>query len=394
MGTSGRSDAVVRDVALANTCAALLGDSSDPGAAAALASMRSRITNRVVLKQVDRALEAQASRAGTTVGELVDLSLPTFGLDEHGRVAVEAGPARGIVEITADADVVVRWGVADHGDVAGAPDAPATADPAGVAAAAGLASTIEAAVVEERRRLEDRLGSVRSWPEAAWRRRFVDHPLAGAFGRRLVWVLEGAAGPSISVLPAAAGWIGPDERPIEPPGDVRAVRLWHPAEAGPAEVAAWRATLAARGLRQPIRQVDREVFAPVATDVSPTADRRFGGRIVDHAQLRTLLRGRGWAVPALGAWDLGDEATGWRVFDDGLRAELRYQAVDRVPTAERVVRARIVAVRFVRTGAAPASPADPAAATVSIEDVPRRTLSEAIRDVSLAVVVAERPADT
>jgi hypothetical protein len=53
-----------------------------------------------------------------------------------------------------------------------------------------------------------------------------------------------------------------------------------------------------------------------------------------------------------------------------------------------------VAVRFVRTGAAPASPADPAATTVSIEDVPRRTLSEAIRDVSLAVVVAERPADT
>src|SRR5688572_14455794 len=38
MGTSGRTDAVVRDVALANTCAALLGDSSDPDAPAALAS--------------------------------------------------------------------------------------------------------------------------------------------------------------------------------------------------------------------------------------------------------------------------------------------------------------------------------------------------------------------
>ena len=50
MGTSGRNDAVVRDTALANTFAALLGASPDPRSATALASMRGRITNRNVLK--------------------------------------------------------------------------------------------------------------------------------------------------------------------------------------------------------------------------------------------------------------------------------------------------------------------------------------------------------
>jgi hypothetical protein len=389
MGTSGRNDAVVRDVALANTCAALLGESSDPGAAAALASMRSQVTNRVVLKQVDRALETLAATAGMAVDELVDLALPAFGLDERGRTELEAGPARAIVEVTPDAGVVVRWRLGDGGEESETVSAPTSADPSGVAVAASLASAIETAIAEERRRLEDRLGSVRTWPLAAWRRRFDDHPVARPFGRRLVWLLGSGDGDAISALPVGAGWIGRDERPIREPADGSAVRLWHPAEAGAGEVAAWQATLAARGVRQLIRQVDREVFAPVELDRSPAADRRFGGRIVDHAQLRALLRGRGWAVPALGAWDLGDEASGWRVFDDGLRAELRYQALDHAPTAERVMRARIVAVRFVRTDAPPASPANDAA-TVGIADVPRRSLSEAIRDVSLAAVVGER----
>src|SRR5207249_2724419 len=93
MGTSGRSDAVVRDAALANTAAALLGESADPAAATALASMRLEITNRSVLKQVDRALQARAERAGLTVDDLVDSSLPTFGLDAAGKLEVEAGAA-------------------------------------------------------------------------------------------------------------------------------------------------------------------------------------------------------------------------------------------------------------------------------------------------------------
>jgi len=98
-----------------------------------------------------------------------------------------------------------------------------------------------------------------------------------------------------------------------------------------------------------------------------------------------MLRERGWAVPVLGAWDQGDEATAWRDFEGGLRAELRYQAPDRTPTGERVARARIVAVRFVRVASekrAAAGVAD--GIPVPLVDVPRRVFSEAVRDVSLA----------
>jgi hypothetical protein len=384
MGTSGRNDAVVRDLALANTCAALLGESADPGAAAALAAMRGEVSNRVVLKQVDRALAVLAARAGETVEDVLDLALPTFGLDERGRAEIGSGDARAMVEVTPEADVVVRWQGTGAETGSGSSEAPDTADPGTVADVAALVSKIETAISAERRQLDRRLGSLRTWPDDVSRRRFLEHPIAGVFGRRLVWVLERPDGVTAAALPHVAGWIGPDDLPLGLPAGAARVRLWHPADAGAAAALAWRATLAARGVLQPIRQVDREVYAAVETGVSPSADLRFSGRIVVHARLRSFLRSRGWAVPALGAWDQGDEATGWRVFDGDLRAELRYQAPDRVATESKVLRARIVAVRFVRTSAASTSRAG-AGSTVPLHDVPPRAFSEAIRDVSLAI---------
>jgi hypothetical protein len=387
MGTSGRSDAVVRDLALANTCAVLLGESTDSGAAAALASMRSQVTNRNVLKQVDRALAALAARQGTIVDEMVDLSLPTFGLGPDGRLEIAARRGTVVLAVTDSGGVDRMWRSADGADAL-RPEEALGDDPGAIAEADGVAVAMEAALAEERRRLEDRLGSMRSWLEPAWRARFVNHPVARPFGRRLVWVLDRGASDTLSVLPMGDGFIRADDRPVAHVATSAKLRLWHPADATPAEVAAWRATLTARAMQQPFRQCDREVFHADPDHGPPTADTRFAGRVLDHPRLRGLLRGRGWAVPALGPWDQGDEATGWRAFDDGLRAELRYQAPERVATEARIERARIVAVRFVRTDAPPTAPTT-SGVSVPVAAVPRRVFSEALRDVSLAVTVGE-----
>jgi hypothetical protein len=386
MGTSGRSDAVVRDAALANTAAALLGEAADPAAATALASMRIEITNRNVLKQVDRALEARAARAGVTVEELVDSSLPTFGLDAAGRVELEAGTATARIELRSDGRVEVLWHA--EGSVTTAPPASVEAQTPGVVAdVRASVDRLANAVAEERRRLEQRLASERAWSLDRWRSRFGEHPVARIHARTQIWRL-GSGRAARAALPVDGSWIAVDEAPMVP-GDDDDVRLWHPAEAGPAEIAAWRATLASRNVTQAVRQVDREVFLPPAAGSAPAADLRFAGRVVDQPRLRTLLRQRGWAVPALGTWDQGDEATAWRDFDSGFRAELRYQAPDVDPTAERVARARIVAVRFVRPGSGRVA-GDPGEVSVPLADVPRRVFSEALRDVSLAVTVEGR----
>jgi uncharacterized protein DUF4132 len=390
MGTSGRRDAVVRDTALANTAAALLGASEDPAAPAALASMRSRVTNRNVLKQVERALTGLAQRRRTSVEDLVDASLPTFGLDADGRREIDVAGGAAVVAVGPSGEVATTWRLADGRDSATPPPVAEADDPAGLAEVAVEVAAIAAGLAEEVARLEGRLGSTRAWPLETWRARFADHPVARPFARRLVWLLDLDGSTRRSVLPDGDGWIGWDGRSPPDLPDSAHIRLWHPAEAGEAEVAAWRATLAARAMTQPFRQVDRDAFIAAPEPAPPSADVRFAGRTVDHAQLRALLRSRGWAVPALGAWDQGDEATGWRAFDGDLRAEIRYQAPERGRSGERIDRARIVAVRFVRTPAPPASRAT-GEVLVPVADVPKRSFSEALRDVSLAVVVGEAP---
>lgn len=390
MGTSGRNDAVVRDPALANTCAALLGTSSDPGSATALASMRIRVTNRNVLKQVDRALDTMAARSGRSVANLVELALPTFDLDERRSLELPVGDAIAIIEVLDDDGVRARWRLADGIEVAAPPQRLATTEPAAVAAVAARVEELKTAVVEERRRMEDRLASDRAWPESTWRARFYEHPIGGLFGRRLVWTIGPAASSADAALPSERGWLGIDGKP-RPAGDGgdAVVQLWHPADASEAEIATWQNLLTARSIEQPIRQVDRETFRPLDRDRDLPADRRFAGRVVDHARLRAILRQRGWAAPFVGPWDQGDEATAWRTFDDGLRAELRYQAVEHRATGERHERVRLVAVRFVHAPSTP--PAAPAtdAAPVRLAEMAPRTFSESIRDVSLVVAVAK-----
>lgn len=392
MGTSGRTDAVVRDTALANTCAALLGTSGDQGAALALASMRVRVTNRNVLKQIDRALAKVAARVGLSVEAVIELALPTFDLDERRHVALPAGDATAIVEVRDDGDVRATWRLANGTEVAAPPQWLAGAEPAAVAAITAWVAEVNAAVVDERRRMEDRLASNRAWPEPTWRARFYSHPIGGLFGRRLVWTVHLPNGTTYAALPGETGWLGLDGSVPSFNGreDVM-VALWHPADASETEIAAWRSLLAAHSVEQPIRQVDRETFRPLDRDRQLAADRRFAGRVVDHARVRALLRQRGWAAPFVGSWDQGDQATARRAFDDDLQAELLYQAIERLATGERHERVRLIAIRFVHApGTAPAAPAKDAT-SVGLDVVPPRIFSEAIRDVSLVASVAAIP---
>ena len=381
MGTSGRNDAVVRDTAVANTCAALLGASDDPGAAAQLATMRIRVTNRNVLKQVDRALEVVAARAGIEVATVIELALPTFGLGSEGRLELPIDGTTAVIAVTTDATVRQVWRQVDGIDLDRPPAALAAAHPAEVAEVAERVAAIRSAIVEERRRMAGRLASSRAVPEPLWRSRYADHPIGRTFGCRLIWQVGSPGEAGTAALPDGVGWIGVDGQRLSL-GAASEVRLWHPADADDAEISAWRATLAAATLEQPMKQVHREVFRPTPRDLGLAADRRFAGRVVEHGHLRALLRSRGWAAPALGAWDQGDEATAFRAFDDGLRAELRYQAAEQVPTGTRQERARLVAVRF-KSASATDEPAQ-----VPLSAVPPRVFSEAIRDVSLVAVVA------
>jgi hypothetical protein len=321
MGTSGRADAVVRDVALANTCAALLGESADPTAASTLASMRTQVVNRRIQAQITGALQSIAGRVGVGPGELVERSLPTFDLDQKRELVLAIGDARARVAIDESGRVRVGWELADGSVVAVVPAAISDTLPADVAHVHRLAADITRTLRDERRRMDIAFGSTRAWREQPWRRRFWDHPLGGFSGHRLIWVVTSGRDPGRPALPIENGWVSDDGTPLTV-DETADVRLWHPVDASGEEIAKWQHLLPSLGISQPVSQLDRHTFRPIDAERSPYADRRFAGVVVDHRRLRALLRVRGWTAPFVGTWDQGDEAIAWRLFDDKISAEL------------------------------------------------------------------------
>jgi hypothetical protein len=84
-GTSGGTSNEVRDQRLANTAAAALGSRGGTAAISALGRLKAKIGNRNVSHQIANALEAAAAAAGISPSELLELAVPTSGLDVDGR---------------------------------------------------------------------------------------------------------------------------------------------------------------------------------------------------------------------------------------------------------------------------------------------------------------------
>ncbi len=382
-GTSGGSSNVARDERLANTAAAALGSMDGAAAIAGLGRLKARVTNRNVSKQVAKALAAAAARAGITASELLELAVPTQGLDPAGRREIQVGDHVAVLAVEGD-EASLSWR---------SPDGRATARPpaaiAGETAAVGNAKAelkeLRKALGLERDRIEDLLVEERAWSLADWRSRYLDHPLTRTVSRRLIWTFARAGTPPVAAMPEGDGLATVDGSALDPDPEVR-VRLWHPIEAPEAEIAAWRTRLHGSQIRQPFKQAFREVYRLTPAEVQTrTYSNCFAAHILRYPQARALMTARRWGSNFLGPYDGGFNGVAKRDFPShGLRAEFWHDAIE-VEMGGAVEHCSTDQVRLVRLGAAE----DP----VPLADVPPIVLSEAMRDVDLFVSVTSIGAD-
>lgn len=154
----------------------------------------------------------------------------------------------------------------------------------------------------------------------------------------------------------------------------------HPARlAAAGTLAEWKRWQSARWLRQPFKQLHRELFLrdehepPTAASTS-----RFGGCRVRWDQARALLEGRGWyRVTGTGAERIYERA--------GLTAYLEYR-----PTSGPLSPGATVLLHriyFLPTGERAGSQANPG---LPLVDVPAIVYSETLRDAGLVAEVAGR----
>src|SRR5204863_4032139 len=117
----------------------------------------------------------------------------------------------------------------------------------------------------------------KSWPLAAWRERYLDHPLVGTIARRLIWTFT-ARGKAADGTWHGGGLVGLNGKPLNLKGEPT-VSLWHPIDRPADAVLAWRDWLERRAVVQPSTSAHRQLYLLAAAE---RRTRTYPNRIAAH----------------------------------------------------------------------------------------------------------------
>lgn len=276
---------------IANACANALCAMKSEAALAEVSRLTTRVTYKTTLKLLQAGLQARAQALGLGRDGIEELAVPTYGLTEVGLRVEDFGGVR--AELVVDnGRVQLRWHSAQGRAVKSVPAAVRRDHPEELKELKAEAKAANAMLTAVAKRLDRQFLTNREWPFAAWRERYLDHPLVGTLARRLIWTVDGTACRyTDGALRNVSG---------EPVAVRDTVRLWHPVGRPVEEVMAWREQLEQEGRTQPFKQAHREVY--LLTDAerrTGTYSNRFAGHILRQYPFRSLAAERGWRDPEL-----------------------------------------------------------------------------------------------
>jgi hypothetical protein len=291
--------AVSQKVGLA--CAQALGSMECSEAVSQLTRLRAKVTYSVARRLIEKSLRQAAERNGLTVGDLEDLAVPLFALDGEGTSERAIGDAAVTVRLSDAGVVAAEWRNADGRLLKSVPPNIKKAFPGEVKSVAAFAKELEQAYLAQRYRLESSFAETRTMTLAHWRRHYIDHPLLGFLGRRLIWVFSNEQGWERSALYSDGELRDPPGEVVDPTPATR-VRLWHPLSSERSELQRWRERVFAAGIRQPFRQAFREFYQATEDEChAMTYSNRFAGISMRQHQFSSLCRARGWSYRLMGA---------------------------------------------------------------------------------------------
>ncbi len=367
-----------RSTGVANACVWALGAIPGKEAVGQLSMLRSKSKYHAAKHGIAKALTAAAEREGISPEDLEELAAPTFKLTEVGKRIEQLGEHRAELSIVDSHTVDLKW-LSPSGKAQ--KSIPVTVKRDFADAVKELKATqksILGALPALRSRFENVYLREKRWSLAAWRERYLDHPVVGTLARRLIWKFVTKNGAR------CGAWhdgriVDSANLPIEMDAADCQVELWHPAGAATEEVVAWRNWLERHAVKQPFKQAHREIY--ILTDAernTETYSNRFAAHILRQHQFAALCRERGWRYSLQGAFDSANNAVvdlpHWN-----LRTEYWSEPVanEQSPTGI-FLYLSTDQVRFYRAGER-----EP----MRVVDVPPLVFSEIMRDVDLFVGV-------
>jgi Domain of unknown function (DUF4132) len=282
-------------------CIYALGTMQCKEAVAQLTRLHSKVKYSVARRLIEKSLRLAAERSGLTVGDLEDISVTRYPLDQQGVAESRIGDSFSAVRLCEDGRTVTTWHNASGKLLKSVPSHIRKAFPKKIHLVVALAKEVEQSYSAQRARIESFFLVPRDISLAHWRRHFVDHPLLGFIGRKLIWVFSDTQGWERAGL-WSDGEVRDSGGKLVNLARAKQVRLWHPLSYSAAELQRWRARIFTSGIRQPFRQAFRE-FYQLTDDERKTRlySNRFAGILLRQHQFASLCRARGWSYRLMGS---------------------------------------------------------------------------------------------
>lgn len=390
-----------RAVKVGNAAVYALSEMVGPEAMGQLAMLKVRVRFGTAQKEVEKAFDAAANELQLPREEIEELSVPDCGLANVGVREEVFGDYRVSVEVKAS-NVEVNWFDGKGKSLKSVPASVKKEHAEDWKDLQGDIKDLQALISAQRDRIDGLFLEQKAWPASVWRERYIDHPVVGTIGRRLIWCVDRVA---VTMIDGQAQDLSAQTVAI---ADASAVTLWHPAGRSVEEVLAWRRRIESAGIVQPFKQAHREVY--LVTDAERRTERysnRFAAHILRQHQFNALCGARRWKNKLRLMVDdeyppASRELTAW-----GIRAEFWIEGIGDTygqDTNEAGTYLRLASdqVRFYRTGAAlntahaggggyrvrafgPGT--DEVNEPLRMDEVPILVFSEIMRDVDLFVGV-------
>lgn len=282
-----------RSATVGNACIWALSAMPGSHAAGHLAVLKARLKTPMAKKALERAIRQTASRANLSPQDLEELAVPAYGMQESGLRRESLGEFTAELRVSGP-DVELRWIRADGKVQASVPKAVKEGFPKELKELQWAAKDMQKMLAAQRERLDNLFLEQKKWDYAAWRERYIDHPLVGCLARRLIWKFT-QGDQAASGIWQADGICGRDGAALAWLTEQTQVELWHPIQASAETVLEWRNWLREHQVQQPFKQAHREIY--VVTDAERATgsySNRFAAHIIRQHQFNALCGVRNW----------------------------------------------------------------------------------------------------
>ncbi|GCD10041.1 DUF4132 domain-containing protein [Clostridium tagluense] len=259
------------------------------------------ISRKFKFKQVknaaSEALEFAAKQMGIDMEDLSDRIVPDLGFDIKGERVFDYGDRKFIVTLTLELILEVQD---ESGKKFKSLPAPGKKDDEDKATEAfsefkNLKKKLKTVVNIQAIRLEMALSSNRKWTKEAWVKLFAQNPIMNQFAIGLVW-----GGYEDNILTDSFRYMedgsfntkDEDEYELK---DGMIIGIVHPIELGSDDICLWKEQFESYEIKQPLEQLNREIFVVTQEEKTNKKVERFGGIMLNGLSLLGKLTGFGWS---------------------------------------------------------------------------------------------------